>query len=316
MNSSTTRFVLTCLLLASPVLAPAQQPYAKVRKAAVEVLVDRHLNGSGCVIDSNGTVLTAAHLFPGQKEKIEVLTADRQRLSASLIARDLGHDIALLQLPARENGYAHLELAAQAPRPGDSLFVFGTPIYRHYVMIAGTVARDTLAWEFVNGRYVELLYVNGAAAKGMSGGPWVNPVGRVVGVQSSLLTTGNVPQGVAFVAPLEAIRKLLAKRQDVPYATLGLAVEELWEQPTNWLAAVPASVEGLVVKLVQKDGPADKAGIEVNTIIRAIDDKPVQFRGDFLELVHRHQPGDTVRLALRRPNGTDIVLEFTAGMLQ
>ncbi len=279
------------------------QLYDRLKRASVEILVERRLAGTGCVIQDDGLILTAAHLFRQSRNEIEVLMADRVRLPATLIAVDEGHDLALLELPKRETPIPHIPLAEQMAAPGKHAFLFGTPLFRHAVMIRGVVARKGTTCEFVDGHYVEVMHVGAIAPKGTSGGPWVNGRGEVIGVQSSGMALGDAQQGIAFVAPLPAVRKLVESKKSAKTPTLGIAVEELWEQPPQYLKKIDRQVTGVVAKIVKKDGQAAKTGIVKNEIISAVDGRPVQFRDDFVQAVRRRSVGNSVKLTVLDAEG-------------
>ncbi len=277
--------------------------YDRLKQASVEVLVHRRLGGSGCIVGSDGVVLTAAHVLAHSKQNVEVLTPTGCRLPASLIAIDEGHDLALLQLPRQSGGYPALALAKEMPAAGERIHLFGAPLFRHAVMLQGSVARNGTTFEYVEGHYIEVVHVCGATAKGVSGGPWVNARGEVVAVQSSMMSLGNAVQGIAFVAPIDAIRHLLATKQSPAVTTLGTGVEELWEQPPEFLKAVDRNAEGLVLRQVKKQGPAAKSRIGEGEIITAIDGKPVHLRDELLRAVRNKKVGEKVTLTVLNAHG-------------
>jgi S1-C subfamily serine protease len=75
--------------------------YSRVQPAAVEILVEGHLAGSGCLVDKDGLVLTAAHVRGKPDRACEVNVSALGRLRAAFVAVDLGHDLVLLRLPPR-----------------------------------------------------------------------------------------------------------------------------------------------------------------------------------------------------------------------
>jgi len=288
--------------------AVADQParpalYHRLQAASVEVLVGRVLAGSGCVVDPDGTVLTALHMIPPGDASIEIRLPGGQRLPATWIAADVGHDLALLQLPPREGGYAALSLAAAMPAAGTSVSLFGAPLFRHAVLVPGAVARQGTTFEYVNNNYIEVVHVSGMAAGGFSGGPWVDAQGAVIGVQSATMTTKGFQQGICFAVPVEAVRGLLATRQSPTTPTLGAAVEELWEQPAEYVRSLDAEVQGLVAKKAHAQGPAAAAGIQEGEIITAIGTQPVVLRDELLRAVWQLPAGDPVTLTVRDRQG-------------
>ncbi|RMG33710.1 MAG: PDZ domain-containing protein [Planctomycetota bacterium] len=171
-------------------------------------------------------------------------------------------------------------------------------MYRHGTVTPGWVARNETTFEYVDERYIEVLPVAGLSARGASGGAWVNERGEVVGVQSSMMSLREIPQGLLFAAPLHAVRDLLHSRTDAVAADMGLAVEELWEKPPEVIREYPASTRGLYVAAVVEDGPAAQAGLAVGSVITAVEGRPVRFRDQLLRLMRTRPPGGTLRLTV------------------
>jgi hypothetical protein len=115
--------------------------YEKAKGAAVEVLVNGHLNGTGWFVDPRGLLFTAAHVIERPDRQIEIISDGVGRIPAEFVAIDLLHDLALLRVAEREKPYPALELAEKTPPPGEEVFLFGSPIYRHRVFIRGSMAR-------------------------------------------------------------------------------------------------------------------------------------------------------------------------------
>src|SRR5438105_11555976 len=82
------------------------QLYERAKAASVEVLVNGHLNGSGCFVDRKGIVVTAAHVIEEPGRRIEINSAQAGRLGAKMLAVDLGHDLALLKVDSAKDDFA------------------------------------------------------------------------------------------------------------------------------------------------------------------------------------------------------------------
>lgn len=289
---------------------PIDDLYDRVTPALVEVLVDDHLNGSGWIATTDGLVVTAAHVVDAADRRIEILVPDVGRLPAKKIAEDVGHDLALLELPKRDGGYPALPLAERMPKPGNDIYQFGAPIYRHAVMLRGCVARDEPAFEYLadHHTYIEAFHVTADTPRGTSGGPWVDRAGRVVGLQSGMMRDNNAQAGISFVTPVEAITQLVRTKQSAQTMSVGMAVEELWEQPWDFLKRFPRRTEGLVVRQLKQRGPADDAGLKEMQVILAVNDRPVTHRDAFLALVRDAKPGDEMKLTILK---ADSVKRYT-----
>ena len=301
---------LLVVLLAAVAAAPAARgdelspaAYEKAKAATVEVLVNGHLNGSGWIADPKGLVLTAGHVVEQPDRRFEVMSPGIGRRDARLLAVDLGHDLALLSIEPRDGGYPHIKLAEKWPSPGAAVYVIGAPLYRHGLLARGTVAGAETAFEYYADRFNEVMHVASTVPRGMSGGPWFNAAGEAVGVQSGVMSQNSVPIGIAFVCPLPAMRGLLEHKKSAATPTLGLIFEELWSQDRKTLDRFGLKAEGLIVKSVQADGPAARAGLKESDLIVAADGKPTRLATDLMRTVYAKQPGQTVELSLQRPDG-------------
>jgi len=308
-HASSRRFVVLMMLLAVFTLTgcgalqsgPSVSVYERVQRASVEVLVAGRLEGSGWFADPQGYVVTAAHIFAGRPEgqSIEIVSPVAGRLPAKIVAVDIGHDLALLHVDGPADArYPWLEVAKRSPQLGEDVFVFGTPMFRHGVVMHGRVARATPSYEYLPG-YAEYVYaytVRGAAPHGSSGGCWVDHRGYVIGNQCGLMIHNNAHTGLAFVIPPQPIARLLAERTDAVTPTLNLAVEELWEQSADYIARFGPGAEGLVPAVVK--GVAAEAKLSRDMIITAIDGQPVRYRDELLRTIRQRSPGDTVTLTV------------------
>lgn len=298
--------ILGCLTLGGCAPRPAfegQALYETVRSASVFVLLDGRHQGSGFFATPDGLIVTSAHMVKGKADGLEVVSPSCGRLRAERVALDLGHDLALLRAPRRAEPYPWLPIAGRVPAPASQVFLFGDPVFRHRLLIAGAVAlaEPTYSYNPGVGGYIRVYYVAGTSPEGTSGGCWVDPAGRVVGLQSGFLNSPKAPAGIAMVAPPDAIGHLLATRASREAATLGTRLDELWTQPTGFIARFPKGTEGVLTVLPDKDGPVAKAGLTKESLITAIDGRPVAYLDDVMAAVRAKRPGDTVTLEVLDP---------------
>jgi len=280
--------------------------YEKAKRASVEILVDDHLAGTGWFADKGGLLFTASHVVGRPPHRIELLSPVAGRVSARLVAVDLGHDLALLQAEPREGGYPVLPLAEKLPPPGDDVFLFGTPIFRHAVLLPGMVANDELVFEYYTDMHVEVLHVAASVPGGVSGGPWLNRQGEVVGLQSGMMTVKTAPAGVVMVVPLDAVRELLKSRRNAATPTIGAALEETWQHEGEVLKRYPPRTEGLVVCSLQEDGPAARAGLKAFDVIVAAEGRKIRLIAEMLRVIRSKKPGNSLRLTILSPDGTGV----------
>ena len=281
----------------------SNQCYEKAKAATVEILVNGHLNGTGWIADAKGLVMTAGHVVEAPDRKLEVTSPSLGRKDAKMVAIDLGHDLALLSIEPRKEGYPILKLAEKSPLPGAAIFIIGAPLYRHGVLAPGTIASAETAFEYYADRFNEVTHISATVPRGMSGGPWLNTAGEAVGVQSGVMSQANIPIGIAFAGPLGAMRSLLERRKTTATPSLGLFGEELWTQDRKTIDRYPPKTEGLVIKALVPDGPAARAALKESDMIIAADGKRVRLTADLLRIVIGKQPGQPLELTILRPDG-------------
>lgn len=288
--------------------------YDRAKAASIEVICSGQLGGSGWIADASGYAFTAAHVV-GDRKKVDVI-GEFGREEANVVALDKGHDLALLRLPKREKAYSFLPTSKNALKVGQEIYLFGAPMFRHAVMFPGRVGRKDTAFEYLGsqGVYIETQYVIATSPLGTSGGPWINAMGEIVGLQSGLMQRNEAQVTIAFITPATAIARLLKDKKSAATPTVRGAFEEIWEHNPKFVAKFPPRSEGLVVRVIKKDGPLDRAKLKVDDLVLAADGKPLRYRDQILRLIRSKKPGDTIELRYLRPgvlgsNTVDVKLE-------
>ena len=280
-----------------------QSLYQKASPACVEILVGGRLDGSGSVVCPSGLVLTACHVIRKKSKRYEALSPRLGRKPLKLIATYRGSDLALLALPSSEKPYPTLSLAKEIPAEGKPVFLIGSPIFRHHLLLSGTIARRSESYSWYDGGFTNTIPISGLGAPGSSGGPWLNRKGEIIGVQVATVTTSKVHQGVSSVVPLNSIRELLAKKKNIEVACIESAVEEIWGQSTQLIEKMPDATKGLLLRQVHKDGVAYKAGIRNEDIILAADGKTYERIEPFMKMLRSKKPGSPIVLKVCSVNG-------------
>ena len=139
---------------------------------------------------------------------------------------------------------------------------------------------------------------------GTSGAPWFNRRGEVVGQQSAVMSLNSVPVGITDMVPVQAIAALRSSKKSASTPNPGMAVEETWQQDRKTLERFPPRTEGLVVKVLEKDRPAERAGLKQFDVILAVDGQRVSLTEQFVRLIRQKQPGQAVKLTVLGPDGT------------
>lgn len=320
MRRATPAFALLALsLLTSPAqAAPPPELYERAVAASLEVLTDDQLEASGFVIDPIGLAITAAHAVADSRRRIEVRSPAWGRQTVKVIARDVGHDIALLELRPRSDPYPALALAPEAPPVGADVYLLGAPLFRHAVLLRAMIARATPTYEYLPDQqyYLRIYHLSGPSPVGTSGGPWMTADGRVAGLQSGLMHDAGVPVGIAYMAPAEAIRRLIEARRDANTGTVRVGFEELWEQGDGFRRQFPPQLEALVAGRVTPGGPAARAGLRPRDVITHIGETRVRLRDELIEAIRKQPPGTPIDLRVLRPGEAPRTVRIATARLE
>lgn len=287
--------------------------YARLKAASLEVLVDGRLVGSGWFVSPAGVGVTAAHLVRG-RGKVEVISPGFGRLKARLVAFDLGQDLAIFHVNRSMKPFAYLKVSETIPVAGQKLHLFGSPLFRHGIMVAGEIARDTthFEWNDRNNCYTEVFPVNAMTPKGFSGAPWVDEDGLVVGIQSGMMAWKERLMGIAFMSPAWHLKKLLAVQKDIPTVVLGAMLAEPWEQPADLSSASGFADQGVLVMQTISGGTLARANVVKGDALLQFDGHLINSRDELVKEVRSLPPGTKVDMQVRRKHGLseDISIEL------
>ncbi|MEM9282907.1 MAG: serine protease, partial [Verrucomicrobiota bacterium] len=192
----------------------------RVRSASVEIHIKGQLRGGGAIVtntEGKPYVVTAAHLFLDPKDTCLLITHDGESHFGSLTTYDLGHDLALLEVPPGLKQYGHLSIATRLPRETQAVFNLGPALRRRTLVLSGHVAdiRNSFT-DFTSSKgHISHYFVAGINPVLTSGGAWVNRDGEIVGVQHGRLIgdQGAPSSGLSMVSPPSAIRELLEAKK-------------------------------------------------------------------------------------------------------
>ena len=204
-------------------------------------------------------------------------------------------------MPATALPYIELGDSAKV-RPGEWVVAMGNPFGLGGTVTAGIVSasgRDIGA-----GPYDDFIQIDAPINQGNSGGPLFTQDGRVVGVNTAILSPSGGSVGIGFAIPSDIVRTVVAELQAHGQVTRGyLGVETQPVTPAMAAAlhlAEPGKTGGALVAAVESDSPAAKAGLQPGDVIRAVDGKPVATPRDLALDVAAIHPGAEARLDVLR----------------
>jgi S1-C subfamily serine protease len=254
-------------------------------------------SGSGFVFDAGGHVITNAHVV-GAARSVTVGLIDGRRFQAEVVGTDPRTDIAVVRLPAGVDLPPALDLvdATDAGHGvGSPVFALGNPMGFRFSVTSGVISGAGRTYDVLTP--VEFLQHDAALNPGNSGGPLVDSLGRVLGVNTATPpeTIFDIGIGLAIPAALVAdVARRLVADGTIPRGALGVRVSHA---DTAVAAALGAEgVQGALVDEVEPGGAADRAGVRAGDLILAIDRTPVALPREVLSQIMAHRPGDRVTL--------------------
>src|SRR5687768_12758495 len=256
--------------------------------------------GSGFIISSDGYILTNTHLVDTADE-INVKLTDKREFRAKLIGADRRTDIALLKIDA--TGLPKVTQGdPEKLKVGEWVVAIGAPFGFENSVTAGIVSAKgrSLAQE----NFVPFIQTDVAINPGNSGGPLFNLKGEVVGINSQIYSRTGGFMGLSFAIPIDLamnISNQLIATGKVSRGRIGLLIQEVTKELAESFGLPKPS--GALVASVQKDGPADKAGIEARDVILKFDGKTIDASADLPRIVGATKPGSKVQVQLWR-NGS------------
>ncbi len=254
--------------------------------------------GSGFVWSSDGWILTNRHVTEGSR-RILVNVLGRGWFPARLVATDAVVDVAVLKIEA--TGLVPLPIGDPATlKVGQWVMAAGSPYRLARSLTIGVVSGLSRSEVGVNpDGWEDYVQTDAAINLGNSGGPLLDAVGRVIGMNTGILsrTTGN--QGVGFAAPIDVVVKvaeMLKATGRVTRTTLGAVVRAV---PPEASSALPGG-GGVEVTRLLDDSPARRAGLRPGDVILSADGKATRYRGALQRQIWSKSAGDTVALRVWR----------------
>ena len=259
--------------------------------------------GSGVIVSPDGYILTNNHVVDGATGIIVSREDVQKDYHATLIGTDPDTDLALVKI-SESNLHALIFAEPGSYRVGDAVLAIGNAFGLGQSVSMGIISAIDRA--LFPGEFEDYIQTDAAINHGNSGGALVNLNGDLVGINSLFYSPSNstsekqdpTPSGVNFAiaAPLaKTVMEGLRKDGTIRRAYLGVELQTL----TPGIAAmfsIPESVKGVVIALVIRDGPADKAGLKPKDVITALDGKTVKSSVELERTIIFSPPGKTVEM--------------------
>jgi serine protease Do/serine protease DegQ len=296
-----------------------------VPKSSVDVEPQERLQqvgvGSGVIISEDGYIVTNHHVVQVQRgraaDEIRVRLSDGVEYVATLVGSDKKTDVAILKIEPEEALPAVTVADSSNLRVGDIVFAIGNPLDVGLTATQGIVSalgRDSFGI-LGAGSYENFIQTDAAVNQGNSGGALIDAAGRLVGINTAIVSRTGGSIGIGFAIPSDMALNVvtnLIESGEVPRGLLGLLPVNLTPDLAD--AFNLPSTRGALVNQVQLGSPADKAGIKHGDIIMQVDDVEIESAPQLRLVVSQMRPGRKVAVELIR-EGKSLHLPVVLGSL-
>jgi serine protease Do len=288
--------------------------------------------GSGVIIDkANGYVVTNNHVI-NDADQITVRLSQGAEVSARLVGADPKTDLAVLQIQGQSVKVAAEWGDSDKLASGDWVLAIGSPYMLDHTVTAGIVSatgRNNLSLPGMDeSAYQDFIQTDAAINPGNSGGPLIDLNGKIIGINTAILTASSFLrgddgagvsggfEGIGLAIPSSMARRVvddLIKKGKVERGFLGIVIQPL-DPALAKAFAVPADVQGALVVDVKPGGPADKAGIKQGDVIVNIDGKETSGPAALRSRIAESIPGKDAEITYFRA-GAKATARATVGEL-
>ena len=265
-------------------------------------------SGSGFILSENGYILTNYHVVDSS-DSITVSLYDGTSYDARLIGYDESNDIAVLKIEAE--GLCPVILGdSDNMNVGDDVVAIGNPLGElTFSLTSGAISALDREITMSSGSTMDLIQTDCAINSGNSGGALFNMYGEVIGITNakySSSSSGASVDNIGFAIPVNNIRSIVESIIEKGYISkpyIGVSVTDVSQETQSY--GLP---QGAAVKEVTADGPADKAGLQVNDIITQVNGQAISGSSDLVQVVKETAAGDVLTVSVYRQGQT---LELT-----
>ncbi len=264
--------------------------------------------GSGFLWDNHGHIVTNFHVIYKAHE-IEVRLQNGNSYDADIVGADPDHDLAVLRINALNLNIPPVMIGnSKDLRVGQKVLAIGNPFGLDSTLTTGIISALGRSIQSMTNRYIhDVIQTDAAINPGNSGGPLLDSFGRLIGVNTAIISPSGSYAGVGFAVPVDTVNRIATK-----LINLGKV-----ERPGLGISLVPDhimsrwGIEGVAILQVHKGSSAESAGlreirrlldgrIELGDVIIECDGSQVKKSSDLIRILDKHEVGDKVELIIFR----------------
>ena len=254
--------------------------------------------GSGVIVNTNGFIVTNAHVVDAAAQ-IEVALSDGRRAPATVVGSDPDSDLAVIKvdlgnLPAINIG------DTSKLRVGDVVLAIGNPFGVGQTVTMGIVSALGRKQLGVS-TFENFVQTDAAINPGNSGGALIDSQGNLIGINTLIFSRSGGSQGIGFAIPAETVRQVMGQliaSGQVVRGWLGVETQDLTRTLADSFGIGAAG--GALVAGVVRGGPAEEGGVRAGDVVVAIEGKPIADASALLDSVAALKPGSNAAVTLMR----------------
>jgi S1-C subfamily serine protease len=274
--------------------------------------------GSGFLIDANGTILTNSHVVNGA-DRVTVTLKDGRKFDGTVKGVDEVTDLAVVKVDAKDLPVSRLGNSDQTS-VGDWAIAMGNPFGLDNTVTLGIIStlNRSSAQIGMSNKRLDFIQTDAAINPGNSGGPLLNENGEVIGINTAIRADAA---GIGFAIPINKAKELepqLAKGEKIRHPYLGIQMSSFDiemaknnNKDPNSLFELP-EVNGVIIIRVLEDTPAAKYGLRRYDVISKIDGTPITSADQLQQLVDRSPLGQALKVEVHRGDKTLTIAVKTA----
>ena len=261
--------------------------------------------GTGFVWDDAGNVVTNAHVV-GSSDRVLIRTAAGEVMQADVVGRAPNYDLAVVRIASRGALPPPVAVGSSSDlKVGQAAFAIGNPFGLDQTLTTGIVSALKRRMPTAGGREVaDVIQTDAAINPGNSGGPLLDSAGRLIGVNTAILSPSGTNAGVGFAIPVDTVNRVvpeLIRTGRVPTPGIGIVA-------ANESVATRLGAEGVVIVRTAPGSPAERAGLRgvdlsagvIGDVIVEANGTPVRRLSDLTGVLEKIEVGDTVSLTVVR----------------
>jgi len=266
--------------------------------------------GSGFLWDNKGHVVTNFHVVY-EADEIEVRLQDGKSYDADVVGADPDHDLVVLQINSTNLNISPVMIGSSNDlRVGQKVLAIGNPFGLDSTLTTGVISALGRTIQSMTKRYIhDVIQTDAAINPGNSGGPLLDSFGRLIGVNTAIISPSGTYSGVGFAVPVDTVNRIVTKL--INHGKVGRPGFGISLIPEHIMSRI--GIEGVGILEVFKGSSAEEAGlrevkrlsngrIEMGDIIIEVDGSHVKSSTDLVRILDRHEVGDEIDIVIIRKN--------------